>query len=72
MTKALSSDEKALRSYERAVLTVQMSMEQILALHVVNEDKEAKYCVLCFENWPCRTQKFAQEGLTKMKGQLPR
>lgn len=72
MTKALTEDEKAIKCYERATVSVQMALQEILHLHVVNEDKEAKYCVLCFENWPCRTQKFAEEGLTKMKGQLPR
>lgn len=72
MTKALTEDEKALRCYERAVTTALATVQEVIDLHVVNKDTDFKYCALCFENWPCRTNKFATTGLAKMKGQLPR
>lgn len=73
VTKALSTDEKALRCYERAAHTAQEALEEIHDLHTAYKEKgDIVFCSLCFQTWPCQTQKRAQEALAKMKGQLPR
>jgi hypothetical protein len=61
---ALSDEQKAVRAAYRGV-------SEILALHTVTQVGGLKYCELCFENWPCQTNKIAKVTLVKIKKGLP-
>jgi hypothetical protein len=72
MTQALSSDEKAIKRYERAVFTAQTALARVVEIHAESKDSLGlTYCSLCFKNWPCESFKTAEAAITKMKGQLP-